>query len=102
PHTHARGSFSVNLTVWRSTASILSTSSSVCRLALPLMPRNRSYVYFTSSAVSSRPLTGGFGCQRTPRRSLKTYVVSLGRVHDSATSASTGDLPGRTHGHRVT
>jgi hypothetical protein len=54
------------------------------------MPRNRSYVYFTSSAVSSRPLTGGLGCQRTPRRSLNTYVVSLGRVHDSATSASTG------------
>src|SRR5262249_5381942 len=66
------------------------------------MPRNRSYVYFTSSAVSSRPLTGGFGCQRTPRRSLNTYVVSLGRVHDSATSASTGKGPGRTVGPALT
>jgi hypothetical protein len=39
---------------------------------------NRFTEYTTSSAVSSRPLTGGLLCQRTPRRSLKTYVVSFG------------------------
>src|SRR5262249_40361841 len=86
----AFGSFSVNLTVYLSRASILSTESSTGRLGLPLIVRNRSYVYLTSSAVSSRPLTGGFGCQRTPFLSLKMYVVSLGCVHDSARSASTG------------
>ena len=50
----------------------------------------RSYVYFTSSAVSSRPFTGGLLCQRTSLRSLKTYVVSFDRVQDSATSGSIG------------
>ena len=32
----------------------------------------RSNVNFTSSAVSSRPLTGGLAWKRTPRRSLNT------------------------------
>src|SRR5262252_5470919 len=92
----AFGSFSVNLTVYLSSTSILSTDSSTGRLGLPLMVRNRSYVYLTSSAVSSRPLTGGFGCQRTPLRSLKTYVVSFGWLHDSARSPSIGRVPGTT------
>ena len=63
---------------------------------------NRSYVYRTSSAVSSRPLTGGFGCQRTPRRSLNTYVRSSGRLHDSARSGSSGVDPGCTEGPAFT
>ena len=67
-----------------------STVSRNCRLGLPAMVRKRSYVYFTSSAVSSRPFTGGLLCQRTSLRSLKTYVVSFDRVQDSATSGSSG------------
>src|SRR5205085_5363 len=63
-----------------------------------LTVRNRSMVYFTSADVSSRPFTGGFGCHRTPRRSLKTYVVSFGCVHDSARSPSIGKVPGTTDG----
>src|SRR5262249_61729361 len=62
----------------------------------------RSYVYLTSSAVSSRPLTGGLLCQRTPLRSLNTHVVSLGWVHDSARSPSTGSVPGVTPGPAFT
>jgi len=50
---------------------LIATAPSVERFGLPLIDRKRSYVYLTSSAVSSRPLTGGFGCQRTPFRSLK-------------------------------
>ena len=73
-----------------------STCSRMPRLGLPLTVRNRSYVYLTSSAVSSRPFTGGFGCQRTPFRSLKIQVVSSARVHDSARSPSSGWVPGRT------
>ncbi len=53
-------------------------------------------MYLTSSAVSSRPLTGGLGCQRTPLRSLNTYEVSPWRSHDSARSPSTGWVPGTT------
>ena len=45
--------------------------------------------------MSSRPFTGGLLCQRTPLRSLKTYVVSFGCVHDSARSPSIGNVPGR-------
>jgi len=41
------------------------------RYALPFSFTNRSKVYLTSSAVSSRPFTGGLACQRTPLRSLK-------------------------------
>ena len=62
------------------------------------MVRKRSTLYTTSSAVSSRPFTGGFACHRTPGRSLKTYVVSLGWLHDSATSPSMGKTPGATDG----
>src|SRR5262247_2278593 len=92
----ANGSFSTNRTVCGSITSILSTCSRAGRLGLVLRLRKRSYVYLTSSAVSSRPLTGGLGCQRTPLRSLKTYVVSLGCVHDSARSPSRGWVPGTT------
>src|SRR5712691_2946679 len=63
-------------------------------LALPLTVRNRSTLKTTSSAVSSRPFTGGLFCQRTPLRSLKMYVVSLGWVQDSARSPSIGNVPG--------
>src|SRR5437879_3719667 len=49
-----------------------------------------------SSAVSSGPSTGGLVCQRTPLRSLKTNVVSVGCVHDSARSGSMGMVPGFT------
>src|SRR2546427_9754048 len=54
--------------------------------------------YTTSSAVSSRPLVGDFGCHRTPLRSRKTYVVSLGWLQDSARSPSRTKLPGCTDG----
>jgi hypothetical protein len=67
-------------------------------IGLPLTVRNRSTVYRTSSAVSSRPLTGGLGCHRTPRRSLKTYVVSFGWLHDSARSPSIANVAGATLG----
>src|SRR5947207_9767552 len=86
----AFGSFSLKTTVYLSGVSIFSTASSRYRLGLPLMERKRSYEYFTSSAVSSRPFTGGLLCQRTSLRSLKTYVVSFDRVQDSATSGSIG------------
>src|SRR5215470_1063801 len=95
---HANGSFSVKRTVYRSSASTRSTSRSVVASTLPGTVRNRSTLQRTSSAVSSRPLTGGFGCHRTPRRSLKTYVVSVGCVHDSARSPSMGNVPGVTAG----
>ena len=68
----ALGSLSVNFTVYLSRASTLSTISRTVRFGLPFVARKRSYVYFTSSAVSSRPLTGGLGCHRTPCLSLKT------------------------------
>src|SRR5438445_2019637 len=99
---HAFGPFSVNFTVCLSRTSILSTNSSTGRLPLPLTVRKRSYVYLTSSAVSSRPFTGGLGCQRTPLRSLKTYVRSFGWDHDSARSGSTGSVPGTTLGPAFT
>src|SRR5262249_8094395 len=67
----ALGSLSVNFTVYLSGASTLSTISRTARFGLPFVARKRSNVYFTSSAVSSRPLTGGLGCRRTPGRSLK-------------------------------
>src|SRR5215510_16615720 len=67
-------------------------------LGFPLRARKRSMLYLTSSAVSSRPFTGGFGCQRTPRRSLKTYVISSGWLHDSARSPSIANVPGTTAG----
>src|ERR1041384_3416220 len=97
-----KGSERTKRTVWRSGASMRSTISSVGRLPLLLRPRKRSYVYLTSSAVSSRPLTGGLACQRTPLRSLKIQVVSLGWLHDSARSPSTGYVPGFTHGPALT
>src|ERR1700730_3847425 len=75
-----------------------SICSSVVRLGLPLIVRKRSYVYLMSSALSSRPFTGGLLCQRTPRLSLNTYAVSFGCVHDSARSPSTGNVPGCTPG----
>src|SRR5262252_10146464 len=93
---HANVSLSVNFTVCLSTASTLSTASKVPRFPFPGIVRKRSYVYLTSSAVSSRPLTGGLGCQRTPLRSLNTYVVSFGWLHDSARSPSIGGVPGTT------
>ena len=61
---------------------------------LPASVSMRSNVNFTSSAVSSRPLTGGLAWNRTPRRSLNTYVVSLGWVQDSARSPSIVSEPG--------
>ena len=95
---HAAGSFNVNLIVYLSGVSTLSIDCSICALALPGVARKRSTVYRTSSAVSSRPFTGGLGCQRTPRLSLKTYVVGFGWLHDSARSPSTGKKPGATPG----
>src|SRR5713226_913099 len=89
----AKGSFSVNLTVDLSTTSILSTCSSKPRFGL-VDCMKRSKLYFTSSAVTSRPFSGGLLCQRAPLRSLKTYVVSLGWSQDSARSGSSGCVPG--------
>ena len=56
--------------------------------------RKRSTEYTTSSALSSRPFTGGLGWKRTPFLSLKTYVVSSGWLHDSARSPSMAKVPG--------
>ncbi len=95
---HAAGSFNVNLIVYLSGVSTLSIECNIWALALPGVVRKRSTVYRTSSAVSSRPFTGGLGCQRTPRLSLKTYVVGFGWLHDSARSPSTGKKPGATPG----
>ena len=99
---HAFGSFRVNRTVYLSSASTLSSISRMNLLPLPLTVRKRSYVYFTSSAVSSRPFTGGLLCQRTPFLSLKTYTVSPCRSQDSARSPSMGWLPGTTDGPALT
>src|SRR2546429_3250246 len=92
------GSFKVNFTVYLSGASTLSTDLSMYALALPFTVRKWFTLNTTSSAVSSRPFTGGFACQRTPLRSLNTYVVSLGWVHDSARSPSIVNVPGATLG----
>src|SRR6266481_9952632 len=92
--SHAHGSLRANRTVYRSRTSTLSTDASIEALALPGTVRKRSTLYTTSSAVSSRPFTGGLACQRTPLRSLKMYVVSLGWVQDSARSPSMGNVPG--------
>jgi hypothetical protein len=67
-------------------------------LALPLTVRKWFTLNTTSSAVSSRPFTGGLLCHFTPLRSLKMYVVSFGCVHDSARSPSMGNVPGATPG----
>src|SRR3979490_3620371 len=72
----ALGSLSVNFTVYLSGASTLSTIARIGRLGLSFVVKKRSNVYFTSSATSSRPLTGGLGCQRTPPRSLKKQSLS--------------------------
>jgi hypothetical protein len=98
----ALGSLRMNLTVCLSGVSMRSIDSSTGRLPLFFVLRNRSYVYFTSSDVSSRPLKGGFGCHRTPLRSLKTKVFSSGRVHDSARSGSIGYVIGFTSGPALT
>src|SRR5437762_6902887 len=95
---HAYGAFSVNFTVYLSTASTLSTELRSGALAWPFVVMKRLIVYTTSSATSSRPFIGGFGCHFTPRRSLKMYVVSFGCVHDSARSGSMGNVPGVTDG----
>ena len=68
----AYGSFRVNFTVWRSTASTRSTTESMYACGLPFTVRNRSIEYTTSAAVSSRPFTGGLGWKRTARRSVNT------------------------------
>src|SRR5215467_610687 len=73
-------------------------SSTTARLGLPLTVMARSYVYCTSAAVNSRPLTGGLLCHRTPWRSLNSHVVSVGCVHDSARLPSIGNVPGNTLG----
>src|SRR5437016_3796640 len=78
----------------------LSSSTALRRgaLAWPLVVRKRVIVYTTSSATNSRPFIGGFACHFTPRRSLKTYVVSFVCCHDSARSGSIGNVPGVTPG----
>jgi len=68
------------------------------RSGLPFSVRKRSNVNLTSSAVSSRPFTGGLLCQRTPRRRKKTTVVSSGSSQRSARSGSTMKVPGITDG----
>src|SRR5262245_32216583 len=62
----------------------------------------RSYVYLTSSAVSSRPFTGDLLCHRTPFRSVNSQVVSLAWLQDSARSPSIGSVPGTTVGPALT
>jgi hypothetical protein len=57
----ANGSLTVNLTVYRSSAWTLSTAASMYAWGFPVTVRKRSTEYTTSSAVSSRPFTGGFG-----------------------------------------
>ena len=60
----AYGSLSVMRTVWRSTTSIDCTGSN--RSRKPDFAMKRSSEYLTSSAISSRPLTGGLLWKRTP------------------------------------
>ena len=62
----AYGSFSVMRTVCLSTASMALTGSK--RVLKPDLAVNRSSEYFTSSAVTSRPFTGGLLWNFTPLR----------------------------------
>src|SRR5918992_3454417 len=52
----------------------------------------RSNVNLTSSATSSRPLTGGLACQRTPFFNVITYVVGVGCATDAARSGMTSPV----------
>src|SRR3989442_9997071 len=88
----ALGSFSVNFTVYLSGASTLSTISRRARFGLPFVARKRSYVYFTSSAVKSRPLHGGLGRPPAPFRRMKTLTLTPPRIHGCARAASKGRL----------
>ena len=63
------GADSSKRTVWRSGAV---TDFSVGNSRASGEPGSRSKVNLTSSAVSSRPLTGGLGWKRTPLRSVTT------------------------------
>jgi hypothetical protein len=77
---------------------LVDTMQNIEAFVLPFSLAARSKVYRTSSAVSSRPLTGGFAWKRTPLRSLKTYDVSPVCCQDSARSPSIRNAPGRTPG----
>src|SRR6266851_5991042 len=92
------GSLRRNFTVERSTTSTRSTDSSNWRSGLPSMVRKRSKENLTSSATSSRPLTGGLLCHLTPLRRWKIEVVSSGDSQRSARSGSTMKVPGGTSG----
>src|SRR5262249_49049658 len=63
---------SSNFTVYRSTTVIVLTRAA--RVEYCALSFKSSYEYFTSSAVISRPLTGGRLWNRTPCRSLKIHV----------------------------
>src|SRR5881409_3966631 len=66
---------SSNLTVYLSTTWIALTSAA--RVEYCALSFSSSYEYFTSSAVISRPLTGGRLWNFTPWRSLKIHVEGL-------------------------
>ncbi len=55
---------------------------------------NRSSEYLTSSAVTSRPFTGGLGWNFTPFRSWNTRVVGFLYSHFSARSGTIVKSPG--------
>src|SRR5262249_18072412 len=85
PQTHpAAGARSPGGPVGRWSTSMDGTGSS--RWPTGERARNRSSDHFTSSAVTSRALTGGLLWNRTPRRSLNTIVVGFVHSHFSARS----------------
>ena len=66
----AYGSLRTMRTVERSTTSMAWTGSRRCRMGD--FVRKRSSEYLTSSAVTSRPFTGGLRWKRAPLRSVNT------------------------------
>ena len=82
----ANGSLSVIRIVYLSTTSIDCTSSK--RERKPDLALKRSSEYFTSSAVTSRPFTGGLLWNFTPFFSVKTSVVGFLYSHFSARSGT--------------
>ena len=84
PSSGGNGALVVNLMVFLSITSTLSTWSKLPRqMAGPFGSSTISKVYLTSSALKSLP-----SWNFTPWRSLKIYVLSSGVVHDSASAGT--------------
>ena len=80
----ASGLFRLRRMVYLSGTSIFDTLSKKCAYGDPVfLSIMRSKLYFTSSAVISRPLWN-----LTPRRTTNRYVVSLGASHRSTRSGT--------------